>query len=185
MKTITHQSQKAAQKQRAAFIKEKAKDGKMAKKSEKDFKEIIERYFKEAGEELSKDYNAKTAKEAAEFALILLGLNLISVDDKAIPGMEPKQGKRPCHNEEKTAPASNLGEIPYIDLAQDELKDADKYWNYYEQTGNDMFRQLAKQELGHAAALTETALSVVKTQMEQDSVMELKSKRVMMEKTIK
>jgi len=50
-------------------------------------------------------------------------------------------------------------------LAHDELKDADKYWNYYEQTSNDMFRQLAKQELGHAAALSETALSTAKTQM--------------------
>lgn len=47
------------------------------------------------------------------------------------------------------------GYIPYADLVNSELIDADKYWGFYERTKNEMFKHIARHKMGHAAALLE------------------------------
>jgi len=43
----------------------------------------------------------------------------------------------------------------YADYVMDELRDAAKYWKDYQNTKKEKFKHIARQELGHAAALLE------------------------------
>jgi hypothetical protein len=68
-------------------------------------------------------------------------------------------------------------EIPYAKMTTEELSGAKEYWDYYQKTGIEMFRQMAKQELSHAAALISNVENV-------GEVKELKLRLIELEKVI-
>jgi len=69
-------TQKAAFKARAAYMKNNMKVIKEMGK-DKDRAKVFEEYYNEAAAELAVQYTAKTAQEAANFALLLFGEKLI------------------------------------------------------------------------------------------------------------
>jgi len=46
-------------------------------------------------------------------------------------------------------------DIPYIELVNEKLRESGIYLGYYQKTGKEKFRQIARQDLGHATALLE------------------------------
>jgi len=144
---------KAAFKQDAALLKMQAKG-----RVKMDCEKIIAGRLEEAKSALKAGYN-----EQAEFdaALISVVLDLC--------GKQPKKAV--------ISTTGVAGNVPYADLAYAKLKSADLYWAYYEQEGDDMLRQIAKQSLAHAAAL----LTKVD---DKDAANDLKSKLYNAEKTI-
>ena len=66
-------------------------------------------------------------------------------------------------------------------MALDELEGAQKYWDFYQQTGDDGFRQMAKQELGHSAILTQ----MLEEQGMTQEAAGLKNRRIAMERMIR
>ena len=128
---------KAALKSRAALLKSRMK-GKM-KMDYTTCEKTIRGYFDSAVNELIKKYDPKTAKEAAEFALILEYME-----------NHPSEVKMPKIKDKKQVAD---GDVDYMDYAVDELRGAKKYYELYETTGDGRFLSMAKAELGHAAYL--------------------------------
>jgi len=134
----------------------------------KDYRTTIGSYFDKALTELSEVYDPKTALEASQFAVILMGLdtaNLPKKPDKKKP--EPQ------------------GALCYVALVEDELEDADKYWELYQQTGEPLFHRLAKEEVAHANALLDKGISTAQTQEARQALTEQKTRWAMMEKVIR
>ena len=119
----------------------------------------------------STSYNADAVREIAYISLALIGLKEFPLDGAAstVAKMETVKSES----------------VSYADMAIDELRGAQEYWDLYQSTGDDRFRQMARQELSHSAALTEMGMQFAKTQHEKDELMDIKSKRVQMEKTIR
>jgi hypothetical protein len=104
-------------------------------KPKMDYEKILHERLSDAENALKGGYNEQAAFDAA---LITMVLNR-DVMPKA-DGIRAVQ---------------NPGKINYFDMAVDELKDAEKYWELYKKTGDDRFRQMAKQEIGHSSALSD------------------------------
>ena len=121
-------------------------------------------------EKLEQTYNKEAVHEAAYLSMILLGLK-----EFPLGGMTAAQtAVKPAHD----------GDIDCAALAIDELEDADKYWGFYQKTGDDIFRQIAKQELGHASALIDKGISNAATLDEKNAFPDIKAKLSQMERVI-
>jgi len=68
----------------------------------------------------------------------------------------------------------------YADMGYAKLNDADRYWTHYTQSGEDVFRHIARQDLSHAAAI----LELVK-KSDSESAGDIRNRLVAMEKYIK
>ena len=75
--------------------------------------------------------------------------------------------------------------IPYAGLAHDELRDADKYHRLYESTKNKTWEHIAKQELGHCAAILDIWEHSATAQGDKNDIAEIRGKLMQMEKVIK
>jgi|GEM_PF-4173135 len=78
-----------------------------------------------------------------------------------------------------------LDGIPYAKWAHDELHDADKYHRLYESTKNKTWEHIAKQELGHCAAILDMWEHSATAQGDKNDIAEIRSKLMQMEKAIK
>jgi len=130
---------KAAMKHDAALMKAQMKGGGKVKI---DCKKVLCDRLEEAKGALERGYN-----EQAEFDAAVITMVLELCDDKPVAGAE-------VNRESKPRAVAGDG-VPYADYARKELHDAERYWSDYQSTGKDKFRYIAKQELGHAAAMIE------------------------------
>jgi len=128
-----------------------------------DCEKKIRSYFDTAVKELQRKHNPATAKEAAEFALIL-------------EYMEAHPEKA-----ELEAAKDMGGRSDYMTLALNELAGADKCWRHYEHIGDDRFRQIAKAKLAASAALQ----AIMDEQGMKADVQDIKNRRMALEKIIR
>ena len=61
-------------------------------------------------------------------------------------------------------------------LVKDELHDAEKYYSYYNQSGEESYRQLSKQELSHLAYFIEKARSASSSPEHNEKIKDWKRK---------
>ena len=93
---------------------------------------------------LSKKADAQLEDAAYKVGVILQTLKMLDMD-----GASKNQARMQL-------PSS---EIDYLDMINDEYSGATLYWHIYQQVGDDMYRQMAKQELGHFVALRDKAIA--------------------------
>ena len=115
---------------------------------------IVLKDFQKAVDEFVESASAKSRQEAAELAMILLVLD-VQKAKAAISGH--------THNLPETFD-------DFADLAEDELAGSQKYLGFYQHAGDDSYKQLAKQELSHAAFWIEKAKAIAKTPEQQEHI---------------
>ena len=150
-----NKTQKSRLKSKAAQLKFRLK-GKVNKMDYATREKTIRGYFDTAVDELAKKYDPKTAKEAAEFALILEYME-----------NHPQEVKMPKIKDKKQSTDSD---IDYMDYAVDELRGAKEYYELYESTGDGQFLTMSKAELSHAAYL-KTMLAEQGRKQEADNIL--------------
>ena len=150
---------KAAWKNRAALMKKTLKGG----KPKMDCEKIICGRLKDAQNALKNGYNEQAEYDAA---LLTVVLDLCEKYEHPPSLATPEKSTAIAHG------------VPYADYVMDELNDADKYWQNYQQTKKDVFKHLARQEMSHAAALLEEVA-------DKNVAAELKSRMMQMERVIR
>jgi len=137
--------------------------------AKKDYKEVFRGYFNEAVEELVVKFSPKTATEAAQFAMILAGIEL--QDKKHEPERQNKMDVDAKQNSSDTESAQ------YADLVCEELGDADKYYAMAEYG-------IANEELGHAAYFLEKARKLAHARNDQAVIRDLEARYSLMAQAI-
>jgi len=137
----------------------------MSKHFPKSHKEIFSDYFNQAVEELANKFSPKTAAEAAQFAMILAGLE--ALEKKSGIDSEPV----------KTQIFSVDEENQYSDLARKELENADKYYSMKEYG-------VANDALNHAAYFLEKARKKAQSKDEQSVIKDLQTRYSLMAQAV-
>ena len=117
--------------------------------------DVIKDHFNAALKDYEESGGEKYRKEAAELAMILLVLDRVH-HAPSIPN--PYDHDLPTTFDN------------FADLAEEELAGATKYHSFYKQSGDDSYKQLAKQELSHAAFFIDKAKAVAKTPEQSEHI---------------
>ena len=135
--------------------------------------------LKESAAETLRDLEKINPAKMSKEQFLLAGAATAILDHPVTPS--PYEAARTIVQMERTA----LDGMPYADLAHDELQDADKYHRLYENTKNSMWVKIARQELGHCAAILDIWEHSATTQGDKSDIAEIRNKLMQMEKAIK
>jgi len=139
----------------------------------KSHKEIVGDYFNQAVEELANKFSPKTAADAANFALILTGLDILDKEQKRRESEKQDDSPVFLGSFELTEPISSKELPAYIVKAREKLDAVDNHYNMAEYS-------IAYDTLKHAEHYIEKAKSKAISKEERDAVCDLKTRHSLM-----